>query len=409
MNDPPLSRRSLLRGAAGLGVASAFGLGAWRGLAGAAPTPSDGPYGPLGPPDALGIRLPGGFSSRLIGRRGEAVANTGYPWHRAPDGGACFATPDGGWVYVSNSEVRSPGAGGVSAVRFGPDGAIVDAYAILHGTIANCAGGPMSWGTWLSCEENGATGQVYECDPFQPSQGILRAALGSFAHEGAAEDQQTGMIYLTEDAPDGRLYRFVPSTPGDLTTGTLQAAKVAGQHVSWVDVSPAGPERSAATTAFNGGEGIDIDRRTLYFTTKGDRRVWRISLDDNIIEVVYDAIAGPPSALTAVDTSIVHRPSGDLFVAEDGGNMELVMFSFGPDGPEISPFLRFTGHASSEVTGPAFTPRGDRLYVSSQRGVNGADIGVTVEIVGPFRRTRWAEAATTPPHGRARRLDNAGS
>lgn len=40
------------------------------------------------------------------------VASSGYIWHQDPDGGATFATDDGGWVYVSNAEVGERGHGG---------------------------------------------------------------------------------------------------------------------------------------------------------------------------------------------------------------------------------------------------------------------------------------------------------
>jgi hypothetical protein len=52
-----------------------------------------------------------------------------------------------------------------------------------------------------------------------------------------------------------------------------------------------------------------------------------------------------------------------------------------PDGL-TSVFLRAVGHRTSELTGAAFNPAGDRLYVSSQRGTTGS--GVTFEITGPF-------------------------
>jgi secreted PhoX family phosphatase len=48
----------------------------------------------------------------------------------------------------------------------------------------------------------------------------------------------------------------------------------------------------------------------------------------------------------------------------------------------VSPFLQVTGQDGSELTGPAFSPDGSRLYVSSQRG-NG--FGITYEVRGPFR------------------------
>ncbi|HBV22011.1 MAG TPA: hypothetical protein DEF07_09880, partial [Nitrosomonas sp.] len=38
-----------------------------------------------------------------------------------------------------------------------------------------------------------------------------------------------------------------------------------------------------------------------------------------------------------------------------------------------------------EITGPAFSPDGSRLYFSSQRGISGKpEDGITFEITGPF-------------------------
>jgi secreted PhoX family phosphatase len=71
---------------------------------------------------------------------------------------------------------------------------------------------------------------------------------------------------------------------------------------------------------------------------------------------------------------------GDLIVAEDGDDMELVLIT--PDR-EMAPLLRVVGQDASELAGPAFDPSGRRLYVSSQRG--GPDgFGITYEIRGPF-------------------------
>ena len=73
----------------------------------------------------------------------------GYDWHAAPDGGACFVSTDpankGGWIYVSNSEMRS--SGGAGAIVFDMQGKVIDAYSILEGTSRNCAGGATPWGS----------------------------------------------------------------------------------------------------------------------------------------------------------------------------------------------------------------------------------------------------------------------
>ena len=53
---------------------------------------------------------------------------------------------------------------------------------------------------------------------------------------------------------------------------------------------------------------------------------------------------------------------------------------------KISVFLRITGQSGSEITGPAFTPAGNRLYFSSQRGTSGSSSGgITYCVTGPFR------------------------
>lgn len=88
------------------------------------------------------------------------------------------------------------------------------------------------------------------------------------------------------------------------------------------------------------------------------------------IKVIYDDNTSPNPVLTGVD-SIVGAASGGLFVAEDCGNMELVLIE--PTGA-VSVFLQVTGQSSSELGGPAFNPAGNRLYLSSQRGGNGNGI-----------------------------------
>jgi secreted PhoX family phosphatase len=271
----------------------------------------------------------------------------------------------------------------VGAVKFAPDGDVVDAYRILGGTKWNCAGGATPQRTWLSCEEH-RQGLVWECDPFGPGQGVARPALGTFAHEAAVVDPDTGIVYLTEDDGLGRLYRFVPDTIGDLRSGVLQAARVdSDNHVEWVGVSPKRPYRGADTTAFDRGEGAWFSGGSLYFCTTSDDRVWELDVASGQLEVIYDAAqVGPQAPLRGPDNITVHAQSGDLFVAEDADDIQLVILSEAPGGRVAAPFLQFEGHSGSEVTGPAFSPDGTRLYVTSQRGFDGD--GLTFEITGPF-------------------------
>ncbi|MEU9298372.1 alkaline phosphatase PhoX [Streptomyces sp. NPDC048266] len=383
-----MERRSFLRGAVIGTSAAAFGGSLWHGAAFAAPAqPGAGPYGALGAANANGIQLPAGFTSRIIARSGQTVAGTSYTWHNAPDGGACFV--DGtGWIYVSNSEIN-PG-GGASAVKFDAAGTITGAYRILSNTRQNCAGGATPWNTWLSCEEV-SLGYVYESNPWGGTS-YRRDAMGRFKHEAAAADPVRKAIYLTEDETDGCFYRFLPTTWGNLSSGTLQVFK-AGTGTSgtftWQNVPD--PDGSPTTTRnqvsgakrFSGGEGCYYANDTVWFTTKGDNRVWQVNLAAGTYELAYDdSLVSGGAPLTGVD-NVTGTSSGDLFVAEDGGNMEICVIT--PDDI-VAPFLRITGQSSSEICGPAFSPDGKRLYFSSQRGTSGSSSGgITYEVTGPFR------------------------
>jgi len=337
--------------------------------------------------DSNGVMLPPGFKSRIVARSSEPpVGLPGYTWHSAPDGGATFATDDGGWIYVSNSEVRSNG-GGVGALRFDAQGELVDAYSILENTSINCAGGPTPWGTWLSCEEF-SRGQVYECDPFGKKPAVVRPALGSFRHEAVAVDTLNQCLYLTEDAPDGGFYRFRPDRGlADLRSGQLEIAslveRAGNSTIVWLPV----PDPLAIETAtrnqvegyapFRGGEGIAIHDNKAYFATKHDNRVWVYDVQTQQLDIVYDVATSNQPILSGVD-NIVITPSGDVLVAEDRGNMQLVVLT--PD-QRVIPFLQVVGHDNSEITGPAFDPTFKRLYFSSQRGSLGRSPGgVTFEI-----------------------------
>ncbi len=384
-----LSRRAVLRlalGGAGLAIVS--GLARSRRGDGAAVAAAD----PLGPPDGNGVRLPPGFASRIVARSGlPPVAGGRYPWHGSPDGGACYDAPDGGWVYVSNSELPD-GQGGVGALRFAADGTVTDAYPICSGTTLNCAGGATPWGTWLTCEEFPG-GRVWECDPFGERPAIARPALGVFQHEAVAVDVAARQLYLTEDQYAGGFYRFtpagvLPSGAYDLERGVLEVAAVDGDgQVTWHAVPDPAAVRAptarqvAASTAFAGGEGITVADGVVYFTTKFDNRVWAYDTRSAHLRVLYDDDTASDPLLTGVD-NIVAAPSGELLVAEDGGDMQLVWLD---RTGNVRPLLQVVGHDDSELAGPAFDPSGTRLYFSSQRGTDGLrTTGVTFEVRGPF-------------------------
>ena len=390
-------------------------------------TAGESPYGPLSDtPDENGLLLPAGFTSRVIAVSGEVVGATNYAWHMFPDGAGTFDDGNGGWYYTCNSEVfdfMAPDSGGVSAIHFDADGNIVDAYRILEGSNSNCAGGPTPWGTWLSGEENfSGQGRIWECDPTGAKPAVAHEAMGRWAHEAAAVDPDNQQVYLTEDNPTGVFYRYTPTAYPDLSAGKLEACIVAADgSVTWGELTdPSGAtvptrEQVAGATIFPGNEGCWYHQGWVYFTSKGDHSVHGIDIAAQKYTLLWkgdpDGLGVEGAVLSHVDNITVDAGSGDLFVAEDGGNMELIIIT--PEGA-LAPFVRVVGqgHDGSEMTGPVFNPSRDRLYFSSQRGPSiktpseivagavavpeGPQAGMTFEITGPFRGVMTITDAAPP-------------
>ena len=384
-------------------------------------------------PDANNLLIPQGFKSRVIAQANMQVPGTQFLWHTDPDAGATFAAPDGGWVYVSNREFIP---GGSNAIRFDKDGVIVSAYNVLPGSLSrtNCGGGVTPWGTWLSGEENDA-GYIWECDPFDTT-GLSATRLdgcGTFAHEAATVDTTSHVFYLTEDQPDSAFYRFVPTTPnlGGMPSadGTLQAMKVGATQamidaedargpwpVTWVDIATPNPQQIPEAPAelqpqmptrtqgqalgaarFDGGEGIWYQDGVVYFTTKGDGRVYAHDVATQTLEVLYNRSLFQPNAIIDSVDNIVMTPGGDIVIVEDKGDPTQQATAIQPDG-SIAVLVQLVGQDDSEVTGPAFSPDGRFFYFSSQRGPGaGAQIGmagITYCIEGPWFTPLEAAAAS---------------
>ncbi|MET0663664.1 MAG: alkaline phosphatase PhoX [Ilumatobacteraceae bacterium] len=212
------------------------------------------------------------------------------------DGMGAFSGPNGNVWLVRNHEVTGTaaaafgpgtpydtrGGGGTTTTEVTPYGEVVRAFTSLNGTMNNCSGGVMPWGSWITCEETvngpdvgpdftGASntaltqrhGFIFEVPAGGQSDRTPITSAGRFAHEAAAFSPDEGFLYLTEDNfafPSG-LYRYIPPThpmtAGRLVNGgRLQMLRVVGEPgkhleaaqsigasypVDWVDIADPNP------------------------------------------------------------------------------------------------------------------------------------------------------------------------
>ena len=104
--------------------------------------------------------------------------------------------------------------------------------------------------------------------------------------------------------------------------------------------------------------------------------MWQLDTFSDTVEIIYDRNSSSDADdLHNVDNVYV-SPCGDVYVAEDPGDLQIVALT--PAG-DVKPIVQLVGTSGTEITGPALSPDGTRLYFSSQRNPE-----VTYEVNGPF-------------------------
>ncbi|WP_078553127.1 alkaline phosphatase PhoX [Bacillus alkalicellulosilyticus] len=409
-----------------------------------------GGYGPL-KKDPNGILdLPEGFNYKIISTSGQAMVNpSGDVVPGLLDGMAAYKGPKNTTILVRNHELgtnhqwpvngKNPwsksAAGGTTALIVGPNREVISEYVTNSGNIRNCAGGPSTWGTWLTCEEtrNMGHGFVFEVNPLDPENEMSRTPIrdmGYFSHEACAVDPSTGIWYLTEDNDASFLYRFTPHNQsqqlGSLQEGgILEAAALdelpsnqasqftPGQKVGvvWKQVNPERAKEDAMALgcirftrlegAWFGGGALWFDDTSARTTTAPGRfgRVYRYFPATNTLELFFESSS--TNELHAPD-NVTITPWGDLWIAEDGNPQGDRIIGLTPEG-NVYEFAKNVFN-SSEFAGVCFSPDGKTMYVNIQSP------GFTIAIWGPFARRnsarQFAMSHAAPPPGFAPQLSD---
>lgn len=450
-------RREFLRSSAALGGTlvglQSLAVACTGGRKSAASTPGNGDstdngYGPIAPVAAVNtgeffLALPAGFQYTVFGRTGEQLSD-GYLTPGSHDGMAAFDA-GGELRLVRNHEVKTRVPLGVKAIgdparsydEFCGGGTVtlvidpetrlpLRSFVSLSGTNTNCAGGPTPWGSWISCEEitvgpgPGSPGfrqpHGYCFDVSAASDNsvdpVPLKAMGRFIHEAIAIDEDSGFVYLTEDADTAGFYRFIPADRNNLALGgrlqmlaidqrpryQLAAGQSAGAElpVVWVDIPDPDPSdadinshavyvqgvrQGAATFArlegcFSGNGHIYLNSTSGGNAKQG--QVWQYTPDGEDRGVLALLFESPGAAVLNNPDNLCVSPRGGLVLCEDGDGDQFLR-GLTRDG-KIFDFARNTipNYSLSEFCGSTFSPDGKTLFVNVQ------DPGITFGIWGPW-------------------------
>jgi secreted PhoX family phosphatase len=425
-------------------------------------------FGPiLSDPDGI-LDLPAGFSYSVISKMGETM-DDGLVVPGSCDGMAALPGPYGLTVIIRNHELtpdipgpfgkdrtlanrvpaarlydkgqgKTPGSGGTSTIVYDTKTQRkIREFMSLMGTIRNCAGGPSTWKTWITCEEtvdragehgSGESAYVTEMDHgynfevpvtarLELTAPIPLIEMGRFNHEAVAVDPKSGIVYQTEDREDGLFYRFLPNERGNLKTGgRLQALVLLDKQsadtrnwetkdhipvaqqlpVSWLDMdhveSPNDDLRQrgfeAGAARFARGEGIWYGNGEFYFacTNGGSAKIGQIwkyrpgqdegSQGETSKPGRLELFIEPNNGkLIENADNLTVSPWGDLIVCEDRDGQVVRLVGVTPNG-KCYPFAM--NHLRTELAGVTFSPDGTTLFVNLQH------VGMTMAITGPWRK-----------------------
>ena len=323
-----------------------------------------------------------GLSVKLIAKSGELTeygdgSSSNQPFHGMMDGAGIVRLPDGGYVYISNSEEES-GDGGVYGLYFDKDGAVVDYKTLLSNTDRNCGGGLTPWGTWISCEEEDG-GQCWQVDPDpsglfheSPQATLLGGDDGGRYESVTCDNRQPDrpVFFTTEDDEFGALRRF--EADGSGWDALHQGGSTTYLHIldestyEWTTEEE--DARSSAASYYRNAEGIVYHEGLLHFTAKETQTLFILDLENMTYEKEQTGsqFEGKGGFNAQPDQIVLGNYKEWIYFTEDGGDTPGV-YVRSRDGAYRTLFEGISGaYVDDETVGIALSPDRRKLYAGIQ-------------------------------------------